>query len=364
MTRRLARWLPLRRPLGAVLVVSGVTLRVAGFAAGARPSNLDYGVSRVGGDPGIAIHWVLCGDEVAQVVGLEGYWGGSQLPTAVPVFWQVRSDRTTAAGGQRVEIYEVGQTPPAGFYETVPLRRSLPDDLIAISGPPGDDRALDGMSFRPAELRRDAIYRGDYEFVTAAQFAADGAEGCTQGTTGLIGASLLLLGLGTALLAGRALPTVLSIALLAAVTGAFAVAAPWLNVPQVGEVRQERSAFMAGSASVPGDREILLDMSPTTHQPRPGGIFVGRILAPQAFAFVVSCEGPSIQIGESSEIENGGTGGRQLIGCDTSVPVRGSIADRSDRAVVVEIVIDPNGMSDWHVVVMSGEGQAGPFSEP
>lgn len=321
-------------------------------------------MSRVDGDPGIAIHWVLCGDEAAPVVDLEGYWGGSQLPTAVPVFWQIRSDRESTDGGRRVEIYEVGQTPPAGFYEAVPLRRSLPDDLIAISGPPGDDRALDGMSFRPAELRRDAIYRGDYEFVTPEQFAADGADGCTGGTARLTGASLLLIGIGTGLLAGRARPTLLFIALLAAATGAFAVAAPWLDFPQVGEVRQERSAFRAGSASVPGDREILLDMSPATHQSRPGGIYVGRILAPQAYSFVVSCEGPSIHIGESSEIENGGTGGRQLIGCGTSVLVRGSIADRSDRAEIVEVLVDPNGMSDWRVVVVSGEGQVGPFREP
>ena len=120
--------------MGILLLLAGSALLVAGIAIGTRPANLTYGVSRVDGDPGIAIHWALCADEAARVVDLEGYWGGSQLPTAVPVFWQVRSDAESATG-PRVETYVVGQTPP-GFYETVSLRRQLPDDLIGISGPP------------------------------------------------------------------------------------------------------------------------------------------------------------------------------------------------------------------------------------
>jgi hypothetical protein len=91
---------------------------------------------------------------------------------------------------------------------------------------------------------------------------------------------------------------------------------------------------------------VLLDMSPATHQARPGGIFVARILAPGPYAFVVSCDGSSIHVGESSEIEDGGTGGRQLVGCTTARPVQGAIADRSDRAEFVKIVVDPNGMDD------------------
>ena len=220
------------------------------------------------------------------------------------------------------------------------------------------------MTFKPAELRRDAVYRGDYEFVSPEKFVADGIAHCGRVNTGLVGFGVVGLGMGVALLVGRARPTILSIALLAALTGGVAVATLLIDMPHVGEPSQERAVFSAGSASAPSDREVLLDMSPTTLQARPGGIFIARILAPGPYAFVVGCDGPSIHVGESSEIENGGTGGRQLIGCSTVRPVRGTIADRSDRADIVEIVVDPNGMSDWRVVVVGGAGEVGPFDEP
>lgn len=113
----------------------------------------------------------------------------------------------------------------------------------------------------------------------------------------------------------------------------------------------------------PEGREVLLEVSPTTSRPRPDGYYVGRIVAPDSYAFAVSCEGPSIHVGEDSDIERGSTGSRQLIGCATHALVTGGIAADGDRADLVEIVVDPNGMDDWRLLVVAGSGDAGPYPE-
>jgi hypothetical protein len=95
-----------------------------------------------------------------------------------------------------------------------------------------------------------------------------------------------------------------------------------------------------------------------------GGVFVARFIAPGDYAFVVSCRGRSLQIGESSEIPNGGTGSRQVIGCANRDPVRSSIGWRPDRARLVEVVVFANGATDWHLVVVAGAGRIGPFDQP
>jgi hypothetical protein len=263
-----------------------------------------------------------------------------------------------------MESYAVGQT-PEGFYQTVPLRRPLPDDLIGISGPPGDDWRAGGMTFRPSELRRDAIYRGGYEFVSPERFARDGVSYCSsRSKPSPQGLALVAVGVGGMLLAGRRRYGLLFVAALLTAGGAFATVAPWFGSPLTVEPRQARADFTRGLVRVPGNHQVLLDMSPATHQPRKAdGLYLARILAPDGYAFAIGCSGPSIQIGEESEIDNGVTGGRQLVGCATNRLVRGLISDRGDRGELVEIVVDPNGMSDWRVIVVSGPGDAGPFSE-
>jgi hypothetical protein len=112
-----------------------------------------------------------------------------------------------------------------------------------------------------------------------------------------------------------------------------------------------------------GDRKVLADLSPQITR-SDGGLFVARFVSPGDYAFAVSCDGASLQIGEASEIENGGTGGRQLVGCATGNLVKGAIADSGERGDLVEVVVNPNGITDWRVLVVAGSGQVGPFDEP
>jgi hypothetical protein len=105
-------------------------------------------------------------------------------------------------------------------------------------------------------------------------------------------------------------------------------------------------------------------VSPETALRREDGSYHTRILAPGAYAFVIECDGPSIQLGELSEIRNGDTGARQLVGCSTQAPVRGAIADRVDRSELVDLVINPIGLHRWRLLVIDGAGSTGPFEEP
>jgi hypothetical protein len=366
-----SRWRTSRsrpRVAGAVLALGGLILLAAAIpATSSASSELTYGVSRLDGDPGIAIHWVLCPGIPARTVDLEGYTGGSQPPTAVPVLWQIRSDAAPTETA-RVETFTVGQTPP-GFYETVRYGGRLPDDLIVISSPPGDASSMNGMSFRMGDLPRDGVYRGTYEAVSVDQFARDGLASCSGGG-GTPGArsdlGLLLLGLGGLLVAGRARPTA---ALVAATVAIVAIAGllPVLAGRPLADssgVAQAPTAFVAGAAEAPAGRHTLLDLSPDTAAASPDGVYVARIIAPRSYAFVVQCDGPSLQIGEGARITDGATGGRQVIGCSTPEPVRGVIADRTDRGQLVEIVVTPNGLSDWRVMIIEGSGSVGPFDEP
>ncbi len=351
------------RAAGALLMLGAAVALVVSIGRSPTAStDATYGVSRVDGNPGIAIHWVLCDGQHARVVDLEGYWGGSQLPTGVPVFWQIRSDVTDGPGA-RVETYVVGQTPP-GFYETVPLRKPLPDDLIGISGPPGDDWQAGGMTFRPAELRLDAIYRGGYEFVSPERFTAEGIARCTTGSgSPLPSLALLGFGVGGALVAGLRRPTALFLAVLVVLVGGVGVLAPLVGLRDAVAARQNEAAFASGQTVVPSGRGVLLEIAPTTSRPRPGGYYVGRVVAPGSYAFAVSCQAPSIHIGEASDTEGGSTGSRQLIGCATEALVTGGIAEAGGRSDLVEIVIDPNGMEQWSVFVVAGSGDVDPYPE-
>jgi hypothetical protein len=351
----------IRRLAAGAFLLLGVVALLPGLGHVGGTGEPTYGVSRADGEPGIAIHWVLCDGVAPRSVDLEGYWGGSQLPTAVPVLWQIRSDLAPAAG-IRVERYEVGQT-PAGFYETVPLQRELPHDRIAISAPPGDGTSLNGMSFYAGELRPDAIYRGDYTFVSPDQFARDGAAYCANNAgSPQSGIALASLGIGGLLLTGRRRPILALIAALFVLGGAASLVGPQFGLPGIGSIRQPSSAFSAGTTTV-GDRKVLADLSPQITR-SDGGLFVARFVAPGDYAFAVSCDGASLQIGEASEIENGGTGGRQLVGCATGNLVKGAIADSGERGDLVEVVVNPNGITDWRVLVVAGSGQVGPFDEP
>jgi hypothetical protein len=44
--------------------------------------------------------------------------------------------------------------------------------------------------------------------------------------------------------------------------------------------------------------------------------------------------------------------------------VKGAIADSGERGDLVEVVVNPNGITDWRVLVVAGSGQVGPFDEP
>ena len=353
---------------GALLAIGGLILLATAIPATSSASGeLTYGVSRVDGDPGIAIHWVLCPGVPVRSVDLEGYTGGSQPPTAVPTLWQIRSD-AAAADTARVVTFTVGQTPPR-FYETVRFAGRLPDDVVVISSPPGDASSMNGMSFRLSELPRDGVYRGTYETVSVDQFAHDGLASCSGGG-GPPGPrsdlGLLLLGLGGLVVGGRARPTAALVAAtvaIVAIAGLLPVLAgrPLADSSRTG---QASTAFVAGTAEVPAGRRVLLDLSPDTAAASPDGVYVARIIAPRSYSFVIDCDGPSLQIGEGARITDGETGGRQVIGCATSEPVRGVIADRTDRAELVEIVVNPNGLRDWRVVVVDGPGSVGPFQEP
>lgn len=360
---KLRAWLRRRRvTIGLLLLAGGSIALLPNVAGGSGAEELTYGVSAVDGDPGIAVHWVVCPGVPARVIDIEGYWGGSQLPTAVPVLWQIRSD-APAADVTRVETYVVGETPP-GFYETVALRTRLPRDRIAISAPPGDASARAGMSFRREELPEDAIYRGGYQFVSPTEFAADGAAYCRAGAgSALPAVAIIALGLGGALIAGLRHPVALLVSGLIMASGTVAALAPGPMGDLVAPRQQPATAFAPGQTGVPPSRDVLLDMSPATMRAH-GGLFVARFVAPDSYAFAVSCSGSSIHVGETSEMENGATGGRQLIGCNTGALVNGAIADHDDRDELVEIVVIPNGVDDWRVVVVAGPGEVGPFDEP
>jgi hypothetical protein len=346
---------------GAVLALLGMIAIVWGFGSRSVPTEALYGVSRGDGDHDIAVHWVLCDGVTARSVDLESYWGGSDLPTAVRVLWQVRSD-SDGGDGTRAERYVVGQTPP-GFYETVPFRRELPADL-SISGPPGDESAMSGMSFRLSELRRDAILRGDYEFVTPEAFVAAGAAACrVHSSTPIRAAGVLALGLGGMLMAGRRHPRALFVAGLLLVCGIGAAIVSETVARNAIAPRQPRSEFGPGVATAPATRAVLLDMTSATARSA-DGLYIARFLASGPYSFSVSCDGSSIQVGEAAELVGGGTGSRQLIACATDELVKGGIAERGDRGDVVELVVDPHGMHSWRVVVVGGSGEIGPFEEP
>jgi len=226
------------------------------------------------------------------------------------------------------------------------------------------------MSFQLGDLPSDGVYRGTYETVSADQFAVDGLATCSSGGGGTSGPrtdlGLVLLGLGGLLVAGRTRPTAAFVAATIAIVG-LAGTLPMLAGRPLADssgVAQARTAFVAGTSEVPADRHVLVELSPDTAVARPDGLYVARIIAPRSFSFVVQCQGPSLQIGEGSGITDGVTGGRQVIGCATPEPVRGMIADRTDRAALVEIVVNPKGIADWRVVVVEGSGHVGPFGEP
>jgi hypothetical protein len=297
--------------------------------------------------------------------------GGSRTAAGVPVFWEIRSDRSPNSAAS-VEQYAVGAAPP-GFYETIPLTQPLPTDptdLISIQSPPGDATSMNGMGFALADVPPTGIYRGNYETVSNAQFTQDGIASCAAAD----GASdpLLLLALaifvtGIAFVAVTASRRIASVAVGVVTLALVLVRAPAVVTPQlVASPRQAAAAFAPGVAEAPTGRKILVDLSPqspSVHAVSPT-FYVARFLAPGDYAFVVSCSDTSIQIGESSEIPNGGTGSRQLVGCSTPQVVRSGIGSRSDRARLVEISVLTNGVSDWHVVVLDGGGDVGPFEQP
>jgi hypothetical protein len=361
-----------RSLVAVALLAVGVSLLASGVSSFGAAGTIDhrYGASRVAGDPGIAIHWVVCAGESASVVDLEGYWGGSQPPTAVSAYWQVRALDPAPRDSTSVETFVVGTT-PAGYFETVPLRRPLPNDLVAISSPPGDTRALAGMTFTINDLRRSAVHRGGYELVSHEQFTADGRAACAEGSAAESapgGLALLALGLGAAIAAGRGHKSALAVGGVVAVTGGLVLLA---GVSGFGRFTQGlpssqgSAAFHAGVTAVPPGREVLLDLSPATRRSRSADAPIyARILVEGGYAFAVSCEGPSIAVGEASAVPRGVTGSRQLLGCATGELVRGALADRGDRDDLIELIIDPNGMTDWRVVVVAGDGAVGPFGEP
>jgi hypothetical protein len=360
--------------LFAGLAVVGITAAALG-SFDASSGGLRYGASRVHGAPGIAIHWVLCQGETAEVVDIEGYQGGSVGPNGVPVGWQIRTD---ARGGApaRVETFVVGEVPP-GYYQTVALDRDAwgrdqSDDLVAISGPPGGGQSLEGMSFAIPDLTETMIYRGSYEQVDLATFARDGLSSCPENEPRIAqGLGLVALGMGVALLAGgrrnRRFWLGVAVGGLGTLAIVQALAGPPILSTQAtfgSETRQAAAAFTSGATTVSADLPVLATISPATARDAGGGLYVARIWAEGEYAFAISCDGLSVQVGEGAEIPNGGTASRQLLGCATGRLVRGGIAGRTDRSALVEIVVNPNGVRGWEVVVVKAQGDVGPYPEP
>lgn len=356
-----------RVPAGVALAALGVIAVVLGAPPDThRAQDLRYGVSRVDGEPGIAIHWVVCARETASAVDLQAYQGGSVTPNGIPVFWQIRTD-AAAGGPARVETFVVGETPP-GYYETVPFVRRLPDDLIVITGPPSPGRSTAGMSFELDELPTDAIHRGGYETVSPEDFASRGIASCPSREPRVAqGIGFALIGAAGIVLARRRRPVGLGFALALLGIGAVGIVSAVTTMPgppPTFAARQSGEAFQPGTTALPPGARVLATISPATTRELGDGFFVARIHSPGEYALAIECTGVSIQVGEGAELPNGGTGSRQLLGCATGQLVRGGIAGRLDRSDLVEIVVDAAGAGEWHVVVVEGPGAVGPFSDP
>lgn len=371
------------RPVALALVVAGLGWMMVGYlwarpttSMGSEGADLRYGVSAAPDSPGVAVHWILCAGETARVVDLGVLVGGSRTPAGVPVVWQIRASAPMPAT-QPGALAFVVDTVPAGWYETVPLTRPLPADLIEIAAPPGDGSADRGRSFDPDELRAGWVERGGYDSVPSDQFVADGIASCGNGTgdpgAPLNGLGFVLLGLGGLALTGRRRPALSGVAVAGLLVGVVMLVEPLGEAVRdavsgatgaLSSTRQPREAFAPGVVPPPSGRDVLLELSAETTRLRPDGMVLARFAATDDYAFLVGCDGVSLQLGEVASIENGVTGGRQLVGCSNDAAVRSSIGGRVDRGDVVELLVDPNGIADWHVVVVSGEGDVGPFAEP
>jgi len=227
---------------------------------------------------------------------------------------------------------------------------------------------MNGMGFALEDLPSSGVYRGDYLAVSDEQFAHDGARTCESGAPPwpfrLLGI-LLFIGGAAVLLTTAARRTLLIVGALVVVTAAVALGVAATRPEPFAGAREEASAFGPGRAVAPPGRTIIADLGPTSPSVREvGDRFVARFLAPGDYAFVVGCSGRSLQIGESSEIPDGGTGGRQLIGCSNPHLIRSGIGSRPDRARLVEVSVFTNGATDWRVVVVEGSGDVGPFDQP
>jgi hypothetical protein len=356
------------RVIGTALVLAGAVIG-AGTPSGSGDT-LRYGVSKTASGAGLAIHWVLCPGDAPRTVDVGENVGGSRTPPGVPFYWQIRSDRPVNEV-TTIETYVVGAT-PADFYETVPVLAPLPGDPgapLSISSPPGGAASTNGMGFALVDLPSSGVYRGDYQAVSDEQFAEEGARSCESGVAAwpfrLLGILMFVFGVAS-LMATAARRTLLIGAVLMVMTTVVAFGTALTRPDPFSSPREEASAFSPGSAAAPPGRRIVADLGPTSasvHEVAEG-FYVARFLAPGDYAFVVGCSGLSLQIGEASAIPNGGTGGRQLIGCSNPHPVRSGIGWRPDRARLVEVSVLTNGAPDWHLVVVEGSGTVGPFDQP
>jgi hypothetical protein len=346
-----------RRTRVALLLGVGVIALGAAGTSGDAPTTT-YGVHR-GSTGTVVLDWVLCDGYAATVVELDGYVGGSSVGAAVPVYWQIRSAAAPSTGS-RVEQYTVGSVPD-GWYETVALTRVISDDLT-IESPPGDWHGQ-GMSFQLSDLRTGSVYRGDYTYVSTARFGADGMQACPQAhSVGLQAIGVVALGLG-GLLAVRRRAAAIAIGILA-LSGSLIVAGQIAGlrtfIPPAAPDGQERTAFGPSASLDPASRAVLGAASSENQPDEQGAVHV-RVIARGAYSFLVRCHAPSIQIGEASEIEDGMVGGRQIVGCSTGDAVRGIVADSSDRSALIDVVVNPNGATDWEVLIVEGPGEVGPF---
>jgi hypothetical protein len=228
---------------------------------------------------------------------------------------------------------------------------------------------MNGMGFALGDVPSTGIYRGDYQVVSDEQFAAEGSGACgataVAGPFRWLGLFLVLVGV-LAFAATLSRRTVLVLAGLTIVALAVTTLLAPVRQELVAGAREKASAFAPGSAEVPPGRTVIADLGPqsaSVHEVAEG-LFVARFLAPGDYAFMVDCSGRSLQVSESSEIPNGGTGSRELIGCANPDPVRSGIGSRPDRARLVEVVVLTNGAADWRVVVLDGAGIVGPFDQP
>ena len=115
-------------------------------------ANGALGISVSADGKNIQIQFVLCSDELVNVVELLDHQGGNAIGEDVdPILWKI-----TSSAGSPLESFTVGKI-PAGFTEAVPLTREVGDDTslgVIVESTQGEAVNV----FRLSDLRSDRVF--------------------------------------------------------------------------------------------------------------------------------------------------------------------------------------------------------------